>query len=313
MNCAIRSVVRSAIGAQLRPFGIQRGYAGLLEGDFREMPRSSVGNIIQKGGTILYSSRCKDFFQCDIRRKTAGILRERKIDALIVIGGNGSFAGAMKLHEEHGVPVIGIPATIDNDIKNCDMTIGFATAVQTAMDAVDKIRDTAYSHDRNFIVEVMGRKSPYIAIQVGVCAGAENVICPMIEGEVVDYERIASDIRMSMGRGKASSIIIVSEGERPGGLAYKMCETLWKDYEIETRVCILGHIQRGGNPTAPDRLMASKMGHQAIQALLKGEKAMAIVSKRGDVVSIPLKNCLGSKVFEQSSQSEIELAKSLSI
>ena len=308
MNCAIRSVVRTAIGKGLRPVGIKRGYAGILEKSFHSMSLASVGNIIQRGGTILHTSRFKDFLKPEIRKKACDILKKHLIDALVVIGGNGSFNGAIKLHEEYHLPVIGIPGTIDNDIANCDYTIGFSTAVQTAVNAVDKIRDTASSHDRNFIIEVMGRQSPYLAIQVGLCTGAENIVCSSIEP--VDYEMIAHDIKKGMDRGKNSSIIIVAEGEKPG-LAYDIHKSLWENNKIETRVCILGHIQRGGGPSVMDRIVASEMGHHAIHSLLKGETACVTAYNQGQVTSIALNKCLKSKDFKDRRQ--IDLAKDLSI
>ena len=308
MNCAIRSVVRSAIGKGMHPIGIERGYTGILEKKFHNMTLSSVGNIIQRGGTILFTSRCKDFLKIAVRKKAYEILKQKGIEALIVIGGNGSFNGAIKLHEEHHIPVIGIPGTIDNDIANCDYTIGFSTAVQTGVDAVDKIRDTASSHDRNFIIEVMGRKSPYIAMQVGVCTGAENIITPSIGP--VDYKEVASDIKKGIARGKNSSIIIVAEG-KSSGLSYNIHEVLATQYDIKTRVCILGHIQRGGSPTAIDRIIASEMGLCAINTLLKGDVASAVVVEKGRVKSIPLNKCLEPKKFSNFYQ--VDLAKALAI
>ena len=226
MNCAIRSVVRTGIGSGLEVYGIQRGYQGLLQGNFRLMNESSVGNIIQKGGTMLQTSRCPEFFQKETRKEAANLLKRKNIDALVVIGGNGSFAGAMALHKEHNFPVVGIPGTIDNDISGTDYTIGFDTAVQTAVEAVDKIRDTAFSHERTFIVEVMGRKSPDIALHVGVCTGAENIILPHSD---IDYKQISSDIERGIRRGKGSSILIVAEGEGPG-LSYEVQKELKEKY-----------------------------------------------------------------------------------
>ena len=187
MNCAIRAVVRTGIGAGLEVYGIQKGYSGLLEGNIRELQVSSVGNILQHGGTILQTSRCPEFMTEEGRREAANLLKRKKIDALIVIGGDGSFNGAMQLYSEHQIPVVGIPGTIDNDIDGTDYTIGFDTAVQNAVDAVDKIRDTANSHARTFIVEVMGRKSPAIALKVGISTGAENVVLPTAN---IDYAKI---------------------------------------------------------------------------------------------------------------------------
>jgi 6-phosphofructokinase 1 len=307
MNCAIRSVVRTGVGNGLEVYGIQRGYQGLLQGNFRLMNESSVGNIIQKGGTMLQTSRCPEFFQKETRKEAANLLRRKKIDALIVIGGNGSFAGAMALHKEHNFPVVGIPGTIDNDISGTDYTIGFDTAVQTAVEAVDKIRDTAFSHERTFIVEVMGRKSPAIALHVGVCTGAENIILPHRD---IDYKQISADIERGIRRGKGSSIIIVAEGEGPG-LSYEVQKELQEKYSLKAHVCILGHIQRGGRPTAVDRFLASKMGYMAVKSIQEGQFPTGIVQRKGEITIAPLEECLGSK--SELEEPYIELLKSLSI
>lgn len=307
MNCAIRAVVRTALGDGLKVYGITKGYSGLLEGNFIEMNASSVGNIIQHGGTILQTSRCPEFHQEETRKEAFHILKRKNIDALIVIGGNGSYNGAYSLHNEHGFPVIGIPGTIDNDIEGTDYTVGFDTAVQTAVDAVDKIRDTAHSHARTFIVEVMGRKSPAIALHVGVCTGAENIVFP---SDSLNVEQIASDIQRGIKRGKSSSIIICAEGEEPG-LSYKIQSELKAQSGLDAHVCILGHIQRGGNPSAIDRFLASRMGFVAVKALLAGEQAVATAYVKGEVVTIPLENSLGKKT--EYLPHFVELARSLSI
>lgn len=307
MNCAIRAVVRTAIGEGLNVYGIKRGYAGLLDGSFQQMDASSVGNIIQHGGTILQTSRCPEFHEAETRKEAFHILKRNNIDALVVIGGNGSYNGAYELYEEHGFPVVGIPGTIDNDVEGTDYSIGFDTAVQTAVEAVDKIRDTAHSHARNFIVEVMGRKSPAIALHVGVCTGAENIIFPSKD---VDFNQIASDIKRGIKRGKSSSIIICAEGDEPG-LSYKIQEELKKSSNIETHVCILGHIQRGGNPSAIDRFVASRMGYVAVKAILEGNYPVATAYVQGEVMAIPLKDSLGKK--RDYLPHFVELARALSI
>ncbi len=307
MNCAIRAVVRTAIGENLEIYGIQKGYAGLLEGNIRELNVSSVGNIIQHGGTFLQTSRCPEFQTEEGRREAANILRRKKIDALIVIGGDGSFNGAMKLYTEHKFPVIGIPGTIDNDIDGTEYTIGFDTAVQTAVDAVDKIRDTANSHARTFIVEVMGRKSPAIALKVGICTGAENVILPTKE---IDYQKISADIDRGIKRGKTSSIIIAAEGEVEG-IGHLIQKALKEKFNLAAHVCILGHIQRGGNPTPTDRLIASEMGHIAIKALLSGKECEATVVRNGKVTTAPLSDCLRKK--NEYDEREVNLLTALSI
>ena len=307
MNCAIRAVVRTGIGAGLEVYGIQKGYAGLLEGNIRLLDVSSVGNILQHGGTILQTSRCPEFMTEEGRREAANLLKRKKIDALIVIGGDGSFNGAMKLNTEHQIPVIGIPGTIDNDIDGTEYTIGFDTAVQNAVEAVDKIRDTANSHARTFIVEVMGRKSPAIALKVGICTGAENVILPTT---TVDYEKIVNDIDRGIKRGKTSSILIAAEGEVEG-ISHNIQRELKEKFNLQAHVCILGHIQRGGNPSPTDRLIASQMGQQAIIALLKGDTASATCVRNGKVITAPLKECLRKK--NEFDLSDVELLNALSI
>jgi 6-phosphofructokinase 1 len=307
MNCAIRAVVRTALGEGLEVYGIKRGYAGLLEGSFLKMEASTVGNIIQHGGTMLQTSRCPEFHDPDIRKEAFHILRRKNIDGLIVIGGNGSYAGAQALQAEHGLPVVGIPGTIDNDIQGTDYTIGFDTAVQTAVEAVDKIRDTAFSHARTFIVEVMGRKSPAIALHVGVCTGAENIVLPSDE---VNYDQIAQDIKRGINRGKISSIIICAEGEK-AGLGYEIQKELEEKHELSAHVCILGHIQRGGNPSAIDRFVASRMGYVAVKSLLKGDKSMATAYVGGQVITIPLEKSLGKK--DKYLPQFVDLARALSI
>ena len=287
MNCTIRSVVRAAIGHDIKVYGIRRGYAGLLNNDIFEMNASSVGNIIQRGGTILYSSRCPEFKEKEKRKLAHRILEDRGIDALIVIGGDGSFKGAMALAEECYFPVIGIPGTIDNDISGTDYTIGFDTAVNTAMEAVDKIRDTAASNDRTFLIEVMGARASSIAIKVGICTGAENVL---LNTEKVDYQKISDDIRRGMRRGKNSSIIIVSEGETPGR-SYDIANTLEDLHDINSRVCVLGHIQRGGSPSSVDRFFGSVMGMMAVDTLCNGEHRHAIVVRKNKVAAVDLKEC----------------------
>lgn len=307
MNCAVRAVVRTAIGLDLEVYGIKRGYSGLLQGDFQKMDASSVGNILQHGGTILQTSRCLDFLEADVRKEAANILKRKNIDGLIVIGGNGSFNGAYQLAQEQGVKLIGIPGTIDNDIEGTDNTIGFDTAVQTAVNAVDKIRDTAHSHDRTFIVEVMGRKSAAIALHVGVCTGAENIV---LDPDNVDSSQICEDINRGLKRGKKSSIIVTAEGST-SGFAYNVKEKLENEKGIRAHVCILGHIQRGGNPTNHDRFMASKMGYKAVHALVGGADCEAIVYRQGQVTQAPLSECLNKK--DEANPEYIELARALSI
>jgi 6-phosphofructokinase 1 len=288
MNCAIRAVVRTAIYHGIQVTGIKRGYAGLLRGEFMPMNLSSVGNIIQRGGTILQTSRSPEFVKKEFRKKAVDILRAQGIEALVVIGGDGSFNGAKLLWDEHQYPVMGIPGTIDNDISGTEYTIGFDTAVQTAIEAVDRIRDTAHSHARTFLVEVMGRNSSAIALKVGVCTGAENVLLPH---EKIDHQKIVDDIQRGMARGKDSSIIVVAEGP-VAGRSYEIQHVLKDMYSLEAHVAILGHIQRGGSPTANDRFIASQMGNQAVECLLAGNFPQVTVVRQGKVLTVPIQECV---------------------
>jgi 6-phosphofructokinase 1 len=307
MNCAIRSVVRTGIFEGFKVFGIYRGYAGLLANEIVEMNASSVGNIIQRGGTFLQSSRCLEFKEVKYRKMAKEILDLNKIDALVVIGGDGSFNGAHLFNQETGIPVVGIPGTIDNDISNTEYTVGFDTAVNTCIEAIDKIRDTASSHDRIFLVEVMGRSSAAIAVKVGVCTGAENILLPT---EDVDYISIVEDIRRGIARGKNSSIIIVAEGPE-GGRSYELQKLLKEQHNLPAHVCILGHIQRGGSPTLNDRFIASQMGYEAIHAIKAGRTSTAAIVKNGKVTTTDLANCLTKR--NEADSEQLKLAQTLSI
>ncbi|MBY0516426.1 MAG: 6-phosphofructokinase [Bacteriovoracaceae bacterium] len=288
MNCAIRAVVRTAIFHKHSVLGIKRGYAGLLRGEFEEMKLSSVGNIIQRGGTILQTSRCPEWMKPEYRTKAAELLKAQGVDGLIVIGGDGSFNGANALSKEHGFPIIGIPGTIDNDISGTEYTIGFDTAVQTAIEAIDRIRDTAHSHARTFLVEVMGRNSAAIALKVGVCTGAENVLLPH---DHVPLQKIVDDIHRGVARGKDSSIIVVAEGPVTGR-SYEIQKELALKHQLDAHVCILGHIQRGGSPTSNDRFIASQMGSLAVEAILSGQTAKVTVVQGGVVKLEDLAKCV---------------------
>lgn len=287
MNCAIRGIVRTALYHGIQVTGIKRGYAGLLRGEFQKMTLSSVGNIIQRGGTILQTSRCPEWVRPEYRKKAIDIMKAEGIEGLIVIGGDGSFNGAMALASEHNFPVVGIPGTIDNDISNTEYTIGFETAVQTAIEAVDRVRDTAHSHARTFLVEVMGRNSSAIALKVGVCTGAENVLLPH---DQVDYQKIVDDINRGVARGKDSSIIIVAEGP-VAGRTYDIQKTLKDQFSMDTHVVILGHVQRGGSPCADDRFISSQMGSLAVQAFMEGKYPVVTVVQNGQVILTDMKNC----------------------
>ncbi len=307
MNCAIRAVVRTAIYHGIKVTGIKRGYAGLLRGEFTPMNLSSVGNIIQRGGTILQTSRCPEWMKKEFRAKAVDILKHQGIEALIVIGGDGSFNGAMALWNEHQFPVVGIPGTIDNDISGTEYTIGFDTAVQTAIEAIDKIRDTAHSHARTFLVEVMGRNSSAIALKVGVCTGAENIL---LNNEKVNHQKLSDDIQRGMARGKDSSIIVVAEGPT-AGRSYDIQNVLKDMYHLDAHVAILGHIQRGGSPTSNDRFIASQMGNMAVQSLIDGKYPTVTVVRSGKVLMAPLSECT-SKADNNLEEFQ-KLAETLSI
>jgi 6-phosphofructokinase 1 len=267
MNACIRSVVRTGIYNSLEVVGILRGYNGMVEGDFKSLKATSVANIVQKGGTILKTARSESFRTVEGRKKAYENLKKEGVEGLVCIGGDGSFTGAKIFFEEYGIPCIGAPGTIDNDLYGTDYTIGFDTAINTAVEAIDKIRDTAESHDRVFFVEVMGRHSGAIALEVGLAGGAEAILLPEVSGEI---ERLKTIFRQRR-RKKSFSIIVVAEGDEQGG-AYQIAEALQKEFpKISPRVTILGHIQRGGNPTAADRVLATRLGAACVDALLKGE------------------------------------------
>ncbi|MFL9483825.1 6-phosphofructokinase [Chitinophagaceae bacterium LWZ2-11] len=267
MNAAIRAVVRTGLHHGLEVFGIMRGYSGMVDNDIVPMNSRSVANIIQRGGTILKTARCKEFFEPEGRAIAYENLKKLGIDGLVIIGGDGSFRGAQKFSNEFDIPCIGIPGTIDKDMAGTDYTIGFDTAVNTAVEAIDKIRDTMDAHDRLFIVEVMGRDAGYIALHSGIATGAENILIPETK---TDAEALINSLTEKGKRKKLVNLIVVAEGDGFGGaneLAKLIKERLpWAD----TRVCILGHIQRGGSPTCEDRLVASHMGYYAVESLLIG-------------------------------------------
>ncbi|WP_369995099.1 6-phosphofructokinase [Winogradskyella sp.] len=269
MNAAIRSVVRACAYHNVECYGIYRGYEGMIEGDFVKMDARSVKGIINKGGTILKSARSQTFRTKEGRIEAHEQLKKAEIDAFVVIGGDGSFTGAMIFNQEFNFPVMGIPGTIDNDIFGTTHTLGYDTALNTVVEAIDKIRDTASSHNRLFFVEVMGRDVGHIALNVGVGAGAEEILIPE---EDLGLERLLESLRRSKASGKSSSIVVVAEGDKIGKNVFQL-----KDYveenmsEYEVRVSVLGHMQRGGSPTCFDRVLASRMGVKAVESLLAGE------------------------------------------
>jgi len=307
MNAAIRAVVRMATSKKLEIFGIYQGYTGMIDGNIHQIFPRDVANIIQRGGTVLKTGRSSEFMKADFRTKAADNVRALGIEGLVCIGGDGSFRGAHALWEEQKIPVIGIPGTIDNDIFGSDNTIGFDTAVNTALDAIDKIRDTAASHDRLFIVEVMGRNSGHIASHVGLAGGAEEIFTPDANTTV---EKAVERIKDSIQRGKSSSIVVTAEGQKPGR-AYDLAEAIRKKSGLDAKVCILGHLQRGGSPTANDRILASRLGAAAVEALLMGQSDLMIGTDGQKLVTMPLEIVV--KTEKKTSMDLINLAMALSI
>ena len=292
MNAAIRAVVRTGIYHELEVYGIMRGYQGLIEDDIIKMESRSVANIIQRGGTILKTARCQEFYDSKGRKKAFENLKRRDIDALVVIGGDGSFRGAVQFNKEFGIPCVGIAGTIDKDIHGTDFTIGFDTAVNTAVEAIDKIRDTMDSHDRIFIIEVMGRDAGYIALHSGIATGAENILIPERKSNIED---IIESLQEKERRQKLVNLIVVAEGDEFGGaveIQRRLCEKLPK---AEIRVCILGHIQRGGSPSCIDRLIASRMGYHAVESLIEGRHNVFVGILNNKLHYIPLENAVKNK------------------
>lgn len=308
MNACIRSVVRTAIYNKLEVVGIIRGYEGMINGDFLPMQSSSVSNIIQRGGTILKSARSKQFMTKEGRAKAAENLKNEGIEGIVAIGGDGTFTGAKNFFEEHGIPTIGVPGTIDNDLYGTDYTIGYDTAVNTVVEAVDKIRDTADAHDRLFFVEVMGRDAGFIALRSGISVGAEAVLIPETETYV---DRLIEKLQKGWERQKSSSIIIVAEGDDAGG-AYEVAEKVKAKFKhYETKVTVLGHLQRGGSPSAADRVLASQMGNAAVSALIEGRKNEMVGIVNRKVVFTPFENAI--KHHQKINQELLKLADVLSI
>ncbi|HID57164.1 TPA: 6-phosphofructokinase [Candidatus Poribacteria bacterium] len=284
MNACVRAVVRTGIYHGLEVIGILRGYAGMIKGEMVEMNLSSVSNIIQRGGTILKTARSEEFMREDGRAEAAKNLREWNIDALVAIGGDGTYRGASELSHEHGIPVVGVPGTIDNDIYGTDFTIGYDTAINTAMEAIDRIRDTAASHERIFFIEVMGRESGFIALEVGLGGGAEAILIPEVETDIDEMCRV---LMRGRARGKTSSIVIVAEGNR-SGRAHEVAEKVKERTGLDYRVTVLGHIQRGGSPTVRDRVLAGKLGSAAVDAILRGDFNVMVGEVNGKVNLTPL-------------------------
>jgi len=304
MNAAIRAVVRKGIYHNLEVYGIYQGYSGLINGNIEKLELGSVGDIIHRGGTILRSARCPEFKTLEGQKKGVEQLRKHGIDGLVVIGGDGSYRGAKAL-TELGFPCIGVPGTIDNDIPGTEFTIGFDTALNTVIDAIDKIRDTASSHERTFIIEVMGRDAGDLALWSGLAGGAETIVIPE---ESFNIQEIIERLRRGQERGKKHSIIIVAEGVMSGTEFAKM---LQKETDIETRVSVLGHIQRGGSPTATDRVLASRLGARAVELLIQGKGGRAVGIEKNQIVDYDIIEALGKK--HQLDLHMYKLSKELSI
>lgn len=309
MNACIRAVVRGAVYHGIDVFGIRRGYNGMINGDIFQMTSHSVSNIVQRGGTILKSARSKEFMTPEGRARAHEQLQKFGIEGLVAIGGNGTFTGATLFFDEYGIPTVGAPGTIDNDLYGTDHTIGFDTAVNTALEAIDKIRDTADSHDRIFFIEVMGRDSGYIAIQSGIAGGAELVMVPEV---LTPISEVVETLKAGWSRQKASSIVVVAEGEEAGN-ANQIADKIRAQVEgeIDMRVTTLGHIQRGGIPTAYDRILASRLGLGALEGLMAGEKNVMAGIINNELVYTPFKDTI--RLPKPISEDLLRMVKILSV
>lgn len=290
MNAAVRAVTRAGINFGYEVIGIRLGYRGLIEDDFVEIKSSDVSGIIQRGGTILKTARSEKFMTPEGRSIAANNLKKRGVETLIVIGGDGTFRGATVIAAEHGIRVVGIPATIDNDLIGSDETIGYDTALNTAMEAIDKIRDTADAHERLFFIEVMGRHTGFIALETGIASGAEMIILPE---EIQNIDEIKESLTEIVSVHKRSTLIVVAEGDETGG-ATMICSQLEKDFsKYDMRVCILGHVQRGGSPTAHDRVLASRLGYEAVKAIHDGKSEVMVGVINNECKITPLQETFG--------------------
>jgi 6-phosphofructokinase len=288
MNAAIRAVTRTGISNGIEVFGVIWGYEGLINNDFKKLESQDVSNIIQTGGTILKTARSKEFRTKEGRAKAFENIKANKIDGLVVIGGDGTFAGATILSKEFDFPVVGIPGTIDNDIFGTDYTIGYDTALNTVMHAVDKIKDSASAHNRVFFIEVMGNEAGFIALRSGIATGSEAILIPEMSGQIAKLKELIGN----RWKQKKSSIIMVAEGEREGNI-YDIAKKIQEDFkEMDIRVTILGHIQRGGSPSAYDRVSASRMGVAAVEALLDNQRSIMVGLVNNDITHIPLNKTL---------------------
>ena len=293
MNAALRAVVRTAAYHKIECVGIYQGYQGLIDNKVKVMNARSVNNIINKGGTVLKSARCLEFRTKEGRQTAFETIQKHGIEALVVIGGDGSFTGAMIFQSEFNIPVIGIPGTIDNDIFGTSHTIGYDTALNTVIEAIDKIRDTAISHNRLFFVEVMGRDAGHIALKTGIGAGAEEVLIPE---EDMGLDRLLDSLKRSEKSGKSSSIVVVAEGDKTGKNVFEIAEYVEKNMPYyDVRVSVLGHMQRGGSPSCFDRVLASRMGVYAVEALLEGKSNMMVGMKSEEIIFSPLEKAIKGK------------------
>lgn len=289
MNAGVRAVVRSASSKGLHVYGIYRGYQGMIEGDIKRLEKEDVRNIIHRGGTILKTARSMEFMTKEGRQKAADSLNAHDIEGVISIGGNGTFTGANIFYEEHGIPFVGMPGTIDNDLYGSDFTIGFDTACNTAIDAMDKIRDTADSHNRLFFIEVMGRHSGYIGLYTGICCGASGILIPEKEN---DTESLIKTLGKAIKRKKLFSLVVVAEGDETGG-AVNIAKRVQEEFpQFETKVAIIGHLQRGGSPTCADRLLASRLGFAAVEGLLDGKVNVMAGIVNNKVKFTDFKDCI---------------------
>lgn len=284
MNAAIRAVVRTSIYNGINVFGIRHGYQGMIDGEIHPLLTTDVSNIIQRGGTILKTARSKEFMSVEGRAKAYAALQKHNIDGLILIGGDGTFRGAVKFFEEHTIPAVGLPGTIDKDLAGTDFTIGFDTAVNTAVSAIDKIRDTAEAHDRVFIVELMGRDAGYIALNSGIACGAEDILIPETTTHI---DQVLNRIEADGKRKKTVQIIVVAEGDDFGGANEVFNAIRERLPQLDVRTCVLGHIQRGGSPSYADRVLASRLGHSAVNALISGNTQVMVGIVNDQLVFTP--------------------------
>ena len=305
MNAAIRGVVRAAIGRGCEVIGFLHGYEGVIRDEFIPLESKSVGGIIGHGGTILRTARSKDFMTLEGRQKALDNLKRHDVQGLVVIGGDGSLTGALKLHEDFGFPVVGVPGSIDNDISGTDYSVGFDTAVNTALEAIDKVRDTAYSHERVFVIEVMGRRNGFIAVEAGLAGGAEAIMIPEIPYSLLD---ICDSLRSAAARGKRSNIIVVAEGAMR---AADIKEFIQKNTGFEARYLVLGHMQRGGSPTAFDRVLALRLGAHAANQLIDGAVCEMVGVDGNKLVSHPLGYVLSTE--RQVDPKKLDLAEVMAL